>query len=660
MFEMSSKHKAVIGAVIFGICFAGGFFFANIYQPVEKTMQIYSHAMQDYNRGDFQNSYYLYSRVGFLSKLKPYAIYHQAQCARELGDKKSEMKQYHFLFNNYPKNILSVRARYLAAQMLVEEEPASAKKYFEFIVKHYPDTDYAIASEYYLGLIILNKYKNNPELVFPASDKNKVEMAFRHYLEKAPKGRLALNAVANWLTINTEISPDDYLLMANTCYLFECYEHADELLRHTDLKDSWALSVKNLYAQKEYSKAKPLAEYGLKHYVQYADEEDIREVVDLYLAMCDSKKKNIDFLFDISAPRGKDYVWSLKCHASTSEYKAGCFKNLYLNYPNSVYGADAMANLFFENIKARNYKSAEQIGKDYLNKFPKMSSAPMVMFWLGKIAERNNKYDEYMSYYKSTITTYPDTYYAYRSYIAFRHIKTPMLNAYIKEQPVIYPYKNVSDVVLKLAELNDYEILDLITDDDFVKSWVYYQKGDYSHSMLVARDAMDKIYPKPDKTDLRWRLVYPVDFYKEILQYCGNNDPALMLALIREESYFNPQAQSAVGARGLMQLMPLTAKEISVHNGFGMTNPDDLFKPELNIKIGNAYYSQLRGMLNNMDISTVAAYNGGIGSIGRWQKDIVYSDTDEFVEQIPYPETKNYVKKVFRSYWNYLRIYIEE
>ena len=58
-----------------------------------------------------------------------------------------------------------------------------------------------------------------------------------------------------------------------------------------------------------------------------------------------------------------------------------------------------------------------------------------------------------------------------------------------------------------------------------------------------------------------------------------------------------------------------------------------------------------------MDLSAVAGYNGGIGSVQRWKNTLSYSDTDEFVEQIPYDETRNYVKKVFRSYWNYVRIY---
>lgn len=663
MIGMNNKLKILTGSVIIGSCFLIGFVCAYLYQPVEKTMRIYSHAMQDYENKDFQNSYYLFSRVSFLSKLKPYAIYHQAMCAKELGDKKSEMKQYQFLFNNYPKNILSIKAKYSAAQMLVESDPNQAKRYFEQIIKYSPNTDYAIAAEYYIGVITFNKYKNNGK-IFPLSLKDDVEMSFRHYLERAPKGRHALNAISNWLQLDKEISKDDFLLMANSYYLFEDYEKTKELLAYTELKDSWVLDIKNSYELKNYQRAKYLTQYGLQNFSQYSEESDIYDVIDIYLKMSNNKKDDIDFLYNISKPKGKDYIWSLKCQAASVEYQTGCYKQLYLNYPNGKFAPTALSNLFFEKVKNRDYDNAEKIGKDFLNKFEQSFDRPMIMFWLGKIAERENEYDDYMSYYKSTIANYPDTYYAYRAYLAMKHIKTSILNAYIKEQPVEYPYKNISknDVIFKLAELKDYDMLMEITEDDFVKSWIYYQKGDYAHSMLVARDAMEKIYPKPERNDLRWRLVYPIDYYEEIQKYANSvgNDETLMLALVREESYFNSNAQSAVGALGLMQLMPATAKEISARYGYGMTSADDLYKPELNIKIGNSYYAQLRSMLNNLDISAIAAYNGGIGSIGNWQKNLNYADTDEFVEQIPYPETKNYVKKVFRSYWNYLRIYVDE
>ena len=128
------------------------------------------------------------------------------------------------------------------------------------------------------------------------------------------------------------------------------------------------------------------------------------------------------------------------------------------------------------------------------------------------------------------------------------------------------------------------------------------------------------------------------------------------MAIIREESSFNPRAQSSVGAMGLMQLMPSTAHEVGAQSGIDF-NTNYLFNPELNIRLGNIYYAMLRSILDNKDVSSIAAYNGGIGSVTRWHNTLLYNDTDEFVEQIPYEETKNYVKKVFRSYWNYTRIY---
>lgn len=641
----------VIKIAIIGLCFIGGAFFAYIWQPESRTNEIYSQALKNYSDGDFQNSYYLFSRISFLSDLKPFAIYHQSQCAKKLGDKKSEMKQYQLLFNNYTKNKLSMRSRYLAAQILVDEDPRLAQDYFEYIIEESPNSDYSIASEYYLGVLTLKKYQN--QKIFPNSDKKYIENCFRHYLERAPQGKQALNAANYWLMLDKEILPDDYLLMAKTYFLFEDYEKVKALLAKIELKDGWILDVKNSYALKNYDRIKGLVPYGLKNYVAYIDKEDIKDVVDIYIKISESKKTAIDNLFAISAPKGKDYVWSLKCDSAPSEYQFGCYKQLYLNYPNSIYGANALSNVFFNLVAKKDYKNAEKVGKDYLNKFKNGQAVPMVMFWLGKIAEHNGKIEDSANYYKNVIASYPDNYYAYRSYTALKHIKSTLFKASIMPQSIEYPYKGISkkDVVFKLAALGDYEVLDLITEDEFIKSWLYYKRGNYSQSMLIARDAMDKINPKPDRRDLRWRLVYPIDYYNEINKY--SNNPQLMLSLIREESYFNPTATSSVGARGLMQLMYSTATEIAGGN----IKIDDLYNPELNIKIGNVYYTKLRDSFGGMDIFATAAYNGGIGAVKRWQADIHYGDIDEFIEQIPYAETKNYVKKVFRSYWNYLRIY---
>lgn len=564
------------------------------------------------------------------------------------------------LFNNYPKHKLSTRSKYMAAQMLVDTNPQLAKKYFDQIIQNAPDTDYAIAAEYYSGVLLMNKYKDNKK-IFPLSVKSDVENNFRHYITKAPSGRWAMSVVEKWLSLNKEINADDYLLMAKSCFLFGEYAKAQELLSNVHLSESWALDVKNSYALKNYPRAKFLAQSGIKNYAQYVDEKDLIDVIDIYVNLGKTKSEAVNELLTISSSKGKDYLLSLKCQNVPADNKDACYSYLYLKYPNGKFSAEALSNIFFEKIKSKDYESAQKIGKDHLNKFPNANSTPMVMFWLGKLAERVNDYNGYQNYYRSLISKYPDNYYAYRAYLRLNKINNPLITDYINPKPVMYPYKYTkNNIIVKLVDLKDYDVLnEMVNDDDFIRSWVLYKKGDYSHSMLVARDAMDNITPKPDKYDLRWRLVYPVNYYDDIKKYAqkaGNNSP-LILSLVREESYFDPLAQSAVGATGLMQLMPSTAYEISAKYGLGITNPDVLFNPNVNLKAGNYYYSFLRSMLSGYDVSSVAAYNGGIGSLQRWKNSLYYNDTDEFVEQIPYVETQNYVKKVFRTYWNYIRLY---
>lgn len=647
------RKKTVIVSVttLLLLIFAG--IFTTVYQSRVKADKIYSSALEDFNKGDYRNAYYLFSKISLFSELKPFAIYHRADCARMLGDDKSEIKHYELLFNNYPKNILSIRTRYLAAQKLVETRPALAKKYFEFVIKNSPDTDYALASEYYLGVLLKNKYKD--EKIVPKSVRDDVEGYFRTYLKKAPSGRHAFNAVEQWLEFPEDISKDDYLLMAKTCYLFGRYENAKQLLSRSGVEESWALDVKNSAAMKDFNRVKLLTEVGLAKYSNYVPEDEIVDVIDVYLANSGS----LDKLLSISKGKGRDYLMNLNCQNQND--KTACYSNLYLSYPNGRFSADALSNIFFAKIKSGDVENAVKIGHDHLKKFPNSNSAPMVMFWLGKLAQRQNNYTEYTNLYRNVIMNYPDSYYAYRAYLALNHYNNALITGNINPKPVLYPYNySNANIAVKLAELGDYGVLEeFVSNDDFIKSWILYKKGEYSNSMRLARDAMAKLDKKPDKYDLRWRLVYPLIYFDDIRKYSaqtGNNLP-LMIALTREESYFDPLAQSSAGASGLMQLMPSTASEINRRFSLGLNISDALFYPSYNIMLGNYYYEFLRKNLEGYDISSVAAYNGGIGSIKDWKARIHYNDTDEFVEQIPYPETKNYVKKVFAGYWNYVRIY---
>ena len=658
MNEMNTRKKIILISSLAVIFFAGGIFFNKLYQTPLKSQKIYKEALADYKSGDFSNSYYLFSRISALSDLKPAALYRQAEAAKAIDDKESAVKKYQLLFNTYPKNPLSIRAKYLAAQILSDENPKLAKRYFEQIMQDAPNTDYAIASEYYCGLILKNEYTKNSNTIFPLSKKHDVEEYFRHYLKRAPEGRLAVSVINNWLELDKNISSDDYLLMANSLYKFGEYPRVKELLEKTSDVESWVLHAKNLNVMGHKSEALEVLEQGLLQNTAYVSEDDVIDAINLYFSL--SSTPNLELAKTLGpkvSGKGHDYIASLRCKYSSGYDKTQCYKELYLAYPNGKYAPKALSEIFMSAVNSNDNESAKKIGQDYLNKFRDKEDAPMVMFWLGKLAEATRDYSEYMSIYKSVITNYPDNYYAYRAYLCLNHQTSPIITDFITPQPVVYPYPNPNKTLKKLVELEDYEIVDEISgDDDFIKSWVLYQQGDFSHSMLIARNAMEELERKPDKYDLRWRLVYPVHYYEDIKKYADEtgNCPPLMLSITREESYFNPHASSYVGAKGLMQLMPATAAEIASKKSLGYY---DLSNSASNIKLGNYYYAYIKSLLSGMDVSAIASYNGGIGSVTRWKKSLSYTDTDSFVEQIPYEETQNYVKKVLRSYWNYIRIY---
>ncbi len=132
-------------------------------------------------------------------------------------------------------------------------------------------------------------------------------------------------------------------------------------------------------------------------------------------------------------------------------------------------------------------------------------------------------------------------------------------------------------------------------------------------------------------------------------------DRALMLGIMRQESAFNPGIGSRVGAQGLMQLMPATAKYIARLSGHSQPKPDDLHNPAVNLKLAQAYLHYLNGKLDDNLMLVVASYNGGIGNVRRWLNNGTTPNDDPmlWLENIPFDETRDYVEKVFANYWLY-------
>ena len=150
------------------------------------------------------------------------------------------------------------------------------------------------------------------------------------------------------------------------------------------------------------------------------------------------------------------------------------------------------------------------------------------------------------------------------------------------------------------------------------------------------------------------KMYYPVRYEDAIRKYAGKEglDPYLIFGLIHQESYFDPRARSPVGATGLMQLMPATGRELAqmLHTSSNLTDPVN------NIRLGTHHFRQLVDLFHGNTNLAIASYNAGQGRIGQWRRAAPGKPMDEFIEAIPFRETRTYVKHVVMLQSTYRRM----
>jgi soluble lytic murein transglycosylase len=153
------------------------------------------------------------------------------------------------------------------------------------------------------------------------------------------------------------------------------------------------------------------------------------------------------------------------------------------------------------------------------------------------------------------------------------------------------------------------------------------------------------------------RIRYPRGYWDLLTTASSRNqlDPYLVAALIRQESLFNPQARSTSDARGLMQLLPVTADRYTAAAGIN-GSPVDLYDPDISIQLGTAYLRSLMMMFSGNIFKVVAAYNAGEHSVAQWNAKYP-GDNDQWVENIGFRETRDYVKKVIGGMREYRLLY---
>jgi len=196
--------------------------------------------------------------------------------------------------------------------------------------------------------------------------------------------------------------------------------------------------------------------------------------------------------------------------------------------------------------------------------------------------------------------------------------------------------------------------------DRLALSNLYANSGDFNRAQrLIVEEFSSTLArgPIPEQLELWW-YAWPAPFSEDMSRATRDGDwiePGLVYALMREESGYRAAVVSTVGARGLLQIMPETGERLAQDVALPTFDPDDLFDPAINIRLGSHYLRTLLARFDGQASAAIASYNAGPNAVSGWID--AELDDDEWVEAIPYDQTRAYVKRVLRSLYAYRVLY---
>ena len=214
-----------------------------------------------------------------------------------------------------------------------------------------------------------------------------------------------------------------------------------------------------------------------------------------------------------------------------------------------------------------------------------------------------------------------------------------------------------------LAEAEFGKLSDRYPNEDeigWVVSLLYHHAGAFHLSHHVPGERLDLNLGYPTESNReRWEIAYPTPFLETVRDEAASLsiDRFWVYAIMREESGFRPDIESWANARGLLQLMEGTANDMARLTGRGSVRARQLFDPDINIELGTQFMRTLADRYEDHPCLVFAGYNGGHGNVNRWLRERGSLDLDLWVEEIPYQQTRHYVKRVTMSWWVYRWLY---
>jgi soluble lytic murein transglycosylase len=307
---------------------------------------------------------------------------------------------------------------------------------------------------------------------------------------------------------------------------------------------------------------------------------------------------------------------------------------------------------------------------------------PSALYWRGRIYEdEEHNFPQAVNYYRRLSDIYTDYYYANLARQRLSVLGTqpatppaPPLNgvqmASMLELTGDLPENDTHLIKARLlanASLNEY-IGPEIRASQGSEEWaalaqaeIYVSYGEYTRALQSMKHSGISFFtlPMAQVPDVYWHLLFPQPYWTELVADAGSNgvDPYLVASLIRQESEFNTSAVSPANAYGLMQLLPSVGKSMAKKHAIKRFDARQLLNPSVNLALGTANLKQVLDRFGGQVEYALAAYNAGDTPVRQWLSSNDYKDVPEFVESIPYTETRDYVQAILRNREMYRALY---
>lgn len=486
--------------------------------------------------------------------------------------------------------------------------------------------------------------------------------------------------------VETTLTSDELRSLADAYYKAGRYQEASEQYRALALKFNLDTQARNGFAVAAAACDLKLKKLTVAQASALADTPDENGARRLYLLMELARNRNdLDEQTQIVSRMETDFPQSP--WLAEALFSSGNMYMLRKDYPRAVdyYGYLAAHFPAYKNSSPAHwraawlqyrqglYSDAARMFDEQIRNYPGTAETVSALYWRGRLYEtQDHRPAQAAANYRTIVRVYQHFFYAQmaRRRLAalgstvpaeapeLDRIVAPALPALAESFPEDSPHLAKARLLAN-AGLNDYIPREISADPDsgawsaLAEAQIYASYGEAYRAMRALKRALPSAATASIKSIplAYWRILFPEPYWTTIKAESAKNnlDPYLVASLIRQESEFNPAVISYANAYGLMQLLPSVGKALAREEGISHFQTFQLLDPEMNIRLGTRYLRQMLEKFGGVQEYALAAYNAGDSRVVDWQASGPYDGIDEFVESIPFTQTRDYVQSILRN-----------